>query len=716
MVMNIYNETVSKEEILKFLRDEAVKPIMDIDLAAHFEIKKSEIGPFFAILDELESEGMLIRTKKNKFGIPERFNMMGGRIQTTQKSFAFFLPDDKEAKDIFVPPSNINGAMNGDKVLVKVTQKSKESKKAECVVIKIVKRANEEIVGTFEKGKSFGFVVADDRGIKQDIFIPFKFTSGAKDKDKVVVKITKWPEDRRNPEGKVIEVLGSSDDPETDILAIIRKFKLPEDFPKKARAAANDVPMEIDPSELVGRKDLRDQQIVTIDGADARDLDDAVTVRKLENGNYFLGVHIADVTHYVKESAVLDKEALKRATSVYLVDRVIPMLPRRLSNGICSLNPNVDRLTLGIEMEIDPKGKVVRQEIVEGVIKTVERMTYTDVSDILEGKTEDKEYLTKYDYLNKMFFEMEELCKILRKRREFRGTIDFNFPESKVILDEDKKPIDVKLSERRIANRVIEEFMLVANETIAEHMFWLEVPFVYRVHENPNAEKIEAFNKFIHNFGFSIKGNLQEVHPKEIQGLLKKIEGTSEEHIISKLMLRSLKQARYSPENEGHFGLAAQYYCHFTSPIRRYPDLQIHRIIKEMLHGDMNADRVNDLTTIVHEASNVSSERERIAEKAERESVDLKKAEYMLDYVGEEFDGTISSVTGFGMFVELPNTIEGLVRIADLGDDYYTYDEANFMLVGEATKKKYKIGDKVRVIVDKVDVAYHEIDFLVVEE
>ncbi len=475
---------------------------------------------------------------------------------------------------------------------------------------------------------------------------------------------------------------------------------------------ADSVPDIVSEEEIARRRDLRDMNIVTIDGADAKDLDDAISIEKLDNGNYRLGVHIADVTHYVKEGDNLDKEAFKRATSVYLVDRVIPMLPKNLSNGICSLNPQIERLTLSALMDIDKNGDVVKHEIFESVIKTKERMTYDDVSDILEKN--DEELIKRYDYLVSDFKLMEELASIIHERKTRRGSIDFDFPESKIILNDEGEPISIKKAERRTANRIIEQFMIACNETISEHMSSLEIPFVYRVHEVPSIEKIENLNKFIHNFGYHLKGVKEEIHPKELQDLLKKVEGTKEEHIISRIMLRSLRQARYSPENLGHFGLASNYYSHFTSPIRRYPDLQIHRIIKEMLHNKLNPNRISKLKGIVANASERSSERERIAVEAERETNDLKMAEYMANHIGEEFKGIISSVLSFGMFIELENTIEGLVRISTLVDDYYIYDETNYLFRGERTNKSFRIGDEVRIKVAKVDVAQKEIDFVLV--
>lgn len=701
-----------KDKIIELLK-EVERPLMDVELAEIFNIDRKQMGAFFAVLDELERNGELMVTRKKKYAVPEFYGLKKGKIQGSQKGFGFFIPEDASG-DVFIPAEALNGAMHGDIVQVSVTTSTVEDKRDEGEVQKIMERANTELVGTFQKAKTFGFVVADEKRIGVDVYVPENSVGKAADGDKVVVKVVKWPAGRKNPEGKIIEILGKKGSNEADILSVIRKYKLPEEFPKKVVIEAETIPTEVPEEDIVGRRDLREDVVFTIDGADAKDLDDAISIKVLENGNILLGVHIADVTHYVKENSMLDVEALKRATSVYLIDRVIPMLPRRLSNGVCSLNPQVNRLTLSVNMEIDNQGTVVNHEIYESVIKTVDRLTYTDVSDVLEAV--ERPELSKYDYLNDTFKTMEKLQLILREKRTRRGMIDFNFSEAKIILDEEGRPIDIVKQERRIANKIIEEFMLVANETIAEHMHWMELPFVYRIHENPSEEKITAFNKVIHNFGYSVKGVNGEVHPKAIQSLLKKIEGKKEEHLISKLMLRSLRQAKYSPLNEGHFGLASEYYCHFTSPIRRYPDLQIHRIIKEMLASKMNDKRIKRLEGIVEEAAKRSSEQERVAEKAERDTNDLKMAQYMRQFVGEEFNGFISSVTSFGLYIELENMCEGLVHVKSLNDDYYIYDEENLVMHGERTKKRYTIGDEVVVRVEKVDIDAREIDFAMIKK
>ncbi len=528
-----------------------------------------------------------------------------------------------------------------------------------------------------------------------------------------IVEITKWPEKRRSPEGVIKEVLGQKGDKGLDILTIIKKFGLPEEFPEKVLNFADKIEEEIEPKEYKRRTDFRDLRMVTIDGEDAKDLDDAVSIERLPNGNYRLGVHIADVTHYVKEGNPLDKEALKRGTSVYLIDRVIPMLPKKLSNGICSLNPKVDRLTLSCIMTIDKNGKILDHEIHEGIIRTNERMTYTDVTKILKDK--DEELIKKYDYLYDDFLAMEELANILNKKRMRRGAIDFDFEEAKITLNSLGKPIEIKPYPREIANRIIEEFMLACNETIAEYMYWTNLPFVYRVHENPDEEKLAKFREFIYNLGYTMKWT-QDIHPRTLQEVLEKVKGKKEETVVSTLLLRSMMKARYSPESLGHFGLAARYYCHFTSPIRRYPDLQIHRIIKEQINGKIDSGRAKKLIGIVDYAAKQSSETERVAQEAEREVDDLKKAEYMQDRIGEEFEGIVSSVTSFGMFVELPSTIEGLIRINSLEDDYYVYDENHLALIGERTKNIYRLGDEVKVKCSRVDIANREVYFDLVKD
>jgi len=702
-----------KEKLLEFMYETAYNPMLEEELMDVFDIERKQREDFSKLLEDMVKEGLIIKTRKKRFGTPERMGLILGKLQGHHRGYGFVISDRPEVPDVFIPANFMNGAMNNDRVIARINTVNSETRKSEGEVIRILSRANTEVVGVYEDSRNFGFVVPDDPRINADIFISKNETNGAKEGDKVVCEITKWPEARRNPEGRITEIIGHKNDVGTDILSVMKKYKLNPDFPEEVDMQVGNIADEVLEEEKKHRVDLRSIQMVTIDGADAKDLDDAVSIEQLSNGNYKLGVHIADVTHYVREGTPLDKEALERGTSVYLVDRVIPMLPRKLSNGICSLNPKVDRLTLSVFMEIDHRGRVVNHEIVEGLININERMVYEDVSDILEK--DDEKLKEKYADFLEMFKNMEKLSLILRKHRENRGAIDFDFPEAKVILDDKGKPIDVKKYERRIANRIIEEFMLVCNETVAEYFYWQNVPFVYRVHEDPSLEKLEEFNKFIHNFGYHLKGLNTEIHPKSLQELLKKLEGTKEERLINTLMLRSLKKARYAGHNLGHFGLAAQYYCHFTSPIRRYPDLEIHRIIKESLHGKLVGKRLEELNAKVPIIADQSSTRERVADEAERETVDLKKAEYMADKIGEEYEGIISGVTSFGMFVELDNTIEGLIRLSSLVDDYYIYDSEHHLLLGERKKKIYRMGDTIKIKVSRVDIAQKEIDFVLAE-
>ena len=702
-----------KQTLLSFMREEAYRPMDIQELVSVFDINPDEYKSFKKVLKSMEKEGVIVRTKKDKFGVPERLGLITGKLQVHQKGFGFLLPDTEGEKDVFIPSSSMKGAMNGDRVLVQITREDLNGKKREGEVQEVLERANNKVIGVYEDSRNFGFVVPEDTRLNQDIFVSKKDRNGAQDGDVVICEIVKWGDKRRSPEGIVKEVLGKKGDKGLDILTIIKKYGLPEEFPEKVLSYAENIEEKIEDKEYARRKDLRNLRMVTIDGEDAKDLDDAVSIERLDNGKFRLGVHIADVTHYVREKNPLDKEALKRGTSVYLIDRVIPMLPRKLSNGICSLNPKVDRLALSCFMVIDKSGKVIQHEIEETVIKTSERMTYTDVTKILENN--DEELIKRYDYLVDDFKAMEELCIILREKRMKRGAIDFNFEESKIILNDLGKPIDIKPYDRAIANRIIEEFMLVCNETIAEHMFWTNLPFVYRIHEEPDEEKLEKFKEFVYNLGYVVRWG-QEAHPRALQDILEKVKGKKEETVVSTLLLRSMMQAKYSPECVGHFGLAAKYYCHFTSPIRRYPDLQIHRIIKEQLNGKIDEKRAGRLTNIVEIASKQSSEMERLAQEAEREVDDLKKAEYMQERIGEEFSAIISSVTSFGLFAELPNTIEGLIHITALDDDYYIYDEAHLCLIGERTKKIYRLGDEVKVKCTRVDIDNREVYFDLVEE
>lgn len=698
-----------KEKVLAFICDEEYVPCTFADIAALLSVPESDFDALSEILSSLEASGDIVKTKKRRYVSAKSAGFVKGKYRGNQRGFGFVICDGDD--DVFIPASATHGAMNGDVVLVSITSRSKKDKKREGEVVRVVEHCNDVIVGRFERERNFSFVIPDDAKITNDIFIPKSKTLNAKNGHKVVVKIAKWSDGTRNPEGEVTEILGFPSQVGVDILSVMKQYDLSEDFPKSVLAEAKSLNCSICDKDIVGRTDFRGKKVFTIDGADAKDLDDAVCVEKHGNG-YTLSVHIADVTHYVREESDLDKEAFKRGTSVYLADRVVPMLPKELSNGICSLNPKEDRLTLSVIMEIDSNGNVKSHSVERGIIKTVERMTYDDVTAILEG---DKKLAEKYVYIKEDIFQMAELSAVLKKKRENRGSINFDFPEAKIVLDDKGKPTDIYKYRPTVAHGIIEEFMLICNETIAQHFYWLEAPFVYRVHEKPSMEKLTAFNDFLRNMSFKIKGG-EDVQPREFANLLNRIDGTPMENIISRVMLRSLMKAKYSPENLGHFGLAFNYYCHFTSPIRRYPDLAIHRIIKEYLVSTPSQQRQDKLHQFVGSTALHSSEMELNAQEAEREVEDLKKAQYMINKIGERFDGVISSVASFGFFVELDNTVEGFVRVADLKDDYYIYDEKNLTLTGEHNKKVYKIGDNIRVEVASVNTALREIDFVLVDD
>ncbi|MGL4656567.1 MAG: ribonuclease R [Sarcina sp.] len=701
-----------RKAILGLMQEEAYKPMDIQELVKIFNINPSEYKTFKKAIRAMVKEGLLARDSKERIGLATRMGMVAGKLQLHQKGYGFVIPDEEGRKDVFIPKNNMGTAMNGDKVLAKILKEDHDGRKCEGEIVQITERALNVIIGKYEDSRSFGFVIPDDKRMLKDIFISKKDRHKAKTGDIVKVEITKWPEANKKPEGKIVEVLGQKGDAGLDILSVIKRYALPEEFPEEVLAYTEKISEEIPESEIKRRTDFRDLRMVTIDGEDAKDLDDAVSIERLEGGLYRLGVHIADVTHYVKEGSPLDEEAINRATSVYLVDRVIPMLPKKLSNGICSLNPHVDRLTLSCMMTINEKGRVISHEVHESIIKTDERMTYTDVTNILKG---DEELNKRYDYLVDDFKAMQELALILNKKRMDRGAIDFDFAECKIILDENGKAVDIKPYERGISNRMIEEFMLICNETISEHFYWTGVPFVYRIHEDPDAEKLEKFKEFVFNLGYTINWG-KEVNPKAIAEVIEMVKGKDEETVVSTLLLRCMMQAKYSEVHDGHFGLAAEYYSHFTSPIRRYPDLQIHRIIKEALNGKIDEARAKKLSKIVAHAAKQSSDMERVAQEAEREVDDLKKAEYMKDKVGMEFDGIISSVTSFGVFIQLPNTVEGLIHITDFKDDYYVFDDVRLSLVGERTKKVYQLGDKIKIFCSKVDVDNREIFFGIAED
>jgi len=707
----IEKEVLEEKAIMlkEFFSSKEYKPMRFKDLVGILQVSKDAKHELKTVLDQLISKGTIILDAQGRYRMPGD-DVKVGVFSGTQRGFGFVIIEGEE-QDIFIPGDATKGALHGDKVMITIKEEQ-TGKRKEGMILNIVERGKNEIVGTFEKSKNFGFVIPDSQKFSKDIFIPKEFTKGAVNGHKVVVKITNYGDATSNPEGKVIEILGHINDPGVDIMSVVKAYDLPVDFPEEVMRSLNNVPEEIDKEEIKNRMDIRDLITVTIDGEDAKDLDDAITLSK-EGDIFHLGVHIADVTHYVKEGAPLDKEALKRGTSVYLVDRVIPMLPHKLSNGICSLNPGVERLALSCFMDIDDKGNVIGHRIAETVMKSDRRMTYTNVAKIVEES--DEEVTKEYEELVPLFFLMQELAEVLRERRHKRGSINFDFPESKIIVDKKGKPIEIKPYERNKATKIIEEFMLIANETIAEDFFWQEIPFLYRTHDNPDEDKIRKLAIFINNFGYSIKMGQEDIHPKELQKLLIKVEDTPEEALISRLTLRSMKQAKYTVTNTGHFGLSAKYYCHFTSPIRRYPDLQIHRIIKENLNGKIGEKRTEHYSKILYEVADHSSRTERRADEAEREVEKLKKVEYMIGHIGENFEGVISGVTSWGMYVELPNTIEGMIRVSEMEDDYYIYDEEHYQMVGEHTKKIYKLGQKVMVEVVNADKFLRTIDFAFVE-
>ncbi len=711
-----------KKVICDLVKDPLYVPMKEKELASFLQVAKEDREKLREVLQELLAEGRLMLTAKGKY-MKSDGSVLTGTFISNAKGFGF-VEIEGRAEDLFIPEDKTAGAFHKD--IVQVTPLPGNSgKRQEGQVVKIIARGMSHVVGTYERTReNFGFVLPDNGKLSQDIFIPKERSKGAVSGHKVVAEITDYGTNRRSPEGKIVEILGHINDPGVDIMSIVRGYELPLEFPEKTLQQAERVSQEVSEADCLGRRDLRDLDMVTIDGEDAKDLDDAVSV-SFDGEKYHLGVHIADVTNYVQENSALDREALKRGTSVYLVDRVIPMLPHALSNGICSLNAGVDRLALSCLMTIDRKGEITDYEICESVIRVNQRMSYRQVKSMLEDETlveKDGEYM-RYRELFPMFLLMRELSSLLRGERKKRGSIDFDFPECKIILDKDGRPIEIKAYERNVATDIIEDFMLAANETVAQHFYWMELPFVYRVHDVPDGDKIQKLSTFINNFGYYMKAvgrtsskvSSEEIHPKEIQKLLTKIEGTPEEPMISRLALRSMKQAKYSIECTGHFGLACRYYCHFTSPIRRYPDLQIHRIIKEQLRGRLREERVSHYREILPQVAKHSSETERRADEAERETDKLKKVEYMENYIGRCFEGVISGVTSWGIYVELHNTVEGLIHVSKIPGDYYYYDESKCEMVGEVTGRTFKLGMPVKVQVDGCDRFNRTIDFGLVE-
>lgn len=641
-----------------------------------------------------------------------------GIFRANEKGYGFVEFENEEMEDVFIPSKSVNGALNGDTVQINIFKPKTKERRAEGKIVKILKRDKDTVVGIFQKSRSFGFVVPDDKKFDTDIFISKNKCMNARNNDKVVAKIIKYPEKGKNAEGEIIEVLGNVDLAGVDMLSVVKEFDLPNEFPLPVTLEAMGAPKEVEKKAMKGRKDFRDiHPLFTIDGEDAKDLDDAVYVEKKEDGTYLLEVHIADVSHYVVEGSELDKEAIRRGTSVYMFDRVIPMLPVELSNGICSLNAGQDRLALSCIMEIDSNGNIISSDICKSVIKVTERMTYTNVYKIITNS--DEEVVKRYEKYVDCFKAMEELATILKDRRLKQGYLNLDIPESKIVLDENGKAIEVKKYELNFANEMIEQFMLTANETVAEKFYWLEAPFIYRVHEEPDLDKVNETNKFLFNIGYKIKASKDNIKPKAFSEIIEKIKGTEYEKVISTLILRSLKIARYEAENKGHFGIASKYYCHFTSPIRRYPDLFIHRVISEYITKGYNVeeDRLQELYGKAIKYAESSSDSEKLATKAEREAEDIKKAEFMEDKIGQEYDGIISSITSFGMFVELESTVEGLIRFENMGaNEYYIYDENRKTLVGERSNRVFKIGDSVRIRVIEANKILRKIAFELVTE
>lgn len=778
-ILEIINE--KKNKILEFMKDKQYIPMKAKEIANILNVPKNEYEDFRRLLNELEEENKIEKNKKSKYKLIDNSKFLTGIFRANQRGFGFVKLEDSD-EEIYISEHNTKSALNGDKVFVEITSLSTDNLHKEGKIVKILKHEKDTVVGIFQKSKNFAFVVPDDKKLGTDIFISKKNFGKARNNHKVLVKILKYPEREKNAEGKVIEVIGNVNEAGVDMLSLIKEYNLPYRFPDPVVEEAKKIKPQISKKDIPNRLDLRDEEIFTIDGEDAKDLDDAIYVKKLSGGTYELGVHIADVSYYVKEDSKLDKEAILRGTSIYMMDRVIPMLPRELSNGICSLNEGEDRFAISVIMEINKDGKVISSDIKKSVINVTRRMNYKDVTKLLEyaecneknedknlnseeeiatlqteklnikaektkvkndkcnnkekttmseprksnnnpkvtilepvefNNEEDRATIEKYKQFIPHFVRMKELATILMDKRKKDGSLDLDIPESKIILNKDGIAIDVKKYELTISNSIIEQFMLIANETVAQEFYWLEAPFIYRVHEVPDMEKIDELNKFLYNFGYKIKGNKDNIHPKAFAEVLENIKGKPEERVVSNLILRTLKVARYESENKGHFGIASKYYCHFTSPIRRYPDLFIHRVISKYLEKDYNVS--DDIKEKYHmqsiEFSDSSSERERVAQKVERDSVDIKKAEYMQDKIGNEYEGIVSNITSFGVFVELENTVEGLIRFENLGNEYFIYDEEHKHLIGEHTNEVIKIGDKMNIKVIEADKELRRISF-----
>lgn len=711
----------NREIILKFMSDDKYVPMKAKEMAFILGVPKEKYNEFHQILKNLEDEYKIQSTKKGKYMLVEANEYKTGVLRLNPKGFGFVKLQDSD-EEIFIGSSNLKNALNEDEVLIKIIdESSKESEHKEGIIVKILKHEKDTLVGTFQNSRNFGFVVPDDKKFGTDIFISKKDFGKAKNNQKVVVKITKYAQKGKKAEGKIIEVLGNRDEAGIDMLSLVKEYNLPYEFPEPVLKEAKSLEINITEKDIKNRLDLRDKELFTIDGEDAKDLDDAVYVEKNEDGNYVLGVHIADVSNYVKEGTPLDNEAIIRGTSVYMMDRVIPMLPKELSNGICSLNEGQDRFALSVIMEINQKGQVVSSDIRKSIIKVTKRMSYTGVYKILkhlkliDDEAEEKDFkdIMEYEPYFNHFKLMFELATILKGKREKDGSLELDIPESKIILDENGVAVDVKKYEITFANEIIEQFMLIANETVAEKFYWLEAPFIYRVHPTPDIDKIKELNTFIWNLGYRIKANKENIHPKAFAEVLEEVKGKPEERVVSNLILRTLKIAQYESENRGHFGIASKYYCHFTSPIRRYPDLFIHRIISKYIDKNyiLSAEDIEKYSEQATKYAKTSSEREKVAQKVERDSVDIKKAEYMQSKIGEQYDGIISNITSFGVFVELENTVEGLIRFENLGFEYFIYDEDHKQLIGEDTGTVFKIGDTIKIQVIEANKELRRISF-----
>lgn len=697
---------IDSDNILEHMRQESYRPLSYHELKDVLGVSEEEENKFIKELGHLEKDGEIVRTRKNKYGLPEMMNLVRGTIRLNQRGYGILVPDDATRPEVFVYSGGLNGAMHSDKVMVRLSAGRNGGQRPEGEVIRVIKRANQQLVGTYERGRKRGQVIPDDNRHFYPIYIRPVRKMAVKDGDKVLVNITSWPDRDRALEGKIIEVLGRKGEPGLDLQVVIKKHGLRTDFPKAVLEEAGEVAQPVTAAEIIKRRDLRDWRMVTIDGEDAKDLDDAVSISRIPAG-YRLGVHIADVSHYVTEGSRLDQEAFARGTSVYLINKVLPMLPPELSNNICSLNANQERLAMSCIMDIDPDGKVISYDICKSIINIRKRMTYTAVNRILADDAPEEK--ARYQELLEDFYLMKELADILRAGRTRRGSLDFDFPESKIIVDDNSFPVEIRRLERGPGEMLIEDFMIKANEVVAEHMYAKQVPILYRVHEKPDEESLDKLNLVLGGLGHKIK--TKKIEPAVYQKLLEDIKGKPEEQMLSMLLLRSMKHARYTPEALGHFGLASKYYCHFTSPIRRYPDLVVHRALSALLEGNMSAKKRAALEKKMIKYGEQSTQQEMRAEEAERELVDIKKAQYMQQFIGEEFTARISSILSFGFFVELDNTVEGLVHISSIADDYYEFNDRNYTLVGRHGGRKFAIGDQVRVQLVRVDVDEAKIDF-----